>query len=222
MQEKIFLLPGFGEDGFVFNELLPYLNTHKKEIIKIDYRPVLDKFTFPFITVQQFSNKLIKYYNINSNDKLIGHSMGGYFSFQIRELIGTDIIMIGSFNDPKKIIHILPQFPRFTLFTTITGIAKQSWVKKYLLSKIKNEQIKAIQSKIMDNFNNFTNNELALMLEMNYQQKIKTNLPNPIRIHDKNDKIVSPPDEPYHQIKGGHFSLNIHPEEVYTIIKTIL
>ena len=32
--------------------------------------------------------------------------MGGYFSFQIRELIGTDIIMIGSFNDPKK-IHIL-------------------------------------------------------------------------------------------------------------------
>jgi hypothetical protein len=88
--------------------------------------------------------------------------MGGYFSFQIRELIGTEICMIGSFNDPKKVIHMLPQFPRITLLAAMTGLVKKNFLKKYLLSKIKDERIKDIQSKIMDNFDNFTDNELAL------------------------------------------------------------
>lgn len=222
MQRRLFLLPGFGEDTFCFNELIPYINKHKFEIIHVDYRPVLDKFTFPFITVQQFSRQLIKLYGIKNEDKLLGHSMGGYFSFQIRELIGTDICMIGSFNDPKKVIHILPQFPRITLLAALTGLVKTTLLKNYLLSKIKDERIKDIQSKIMDNFDNFTDNELALMIEMNYQQKIISSLPNPLRIHDKSDKIIAEPDEPYFQIKGGHFCLNLYPAETYEIMKDFL
>ena len=100
--KKLFLMPGFGEDTFCFNELIPLINNH--EFIHVDYRPVLDKFTFPFITVKQFATQLIKFYNIQPNDKIIGHSMGGYFSFQIREIQGNTICMIGSFNDPKKSI----------------------------------------------------------------------------------------------------------------------
>ena len=222
MQKRLLLLPGFGEDTFCFNELIPFTNKHKYQYVHVDYRPVLDKFTFPFITVQQFARQLITHYAIQQTDKLIGHSMGGYFSFQIRELIGAEICMISSFNDPKKIIHVVPEFPRLTMLATMTGITKTKFVKNYLLNKIKNEQIKEIQSKIMDNFDNFTDNELALMLEMNYQKKIVSELPNPLRIHDKNDRIVAPPDEPYRQISGGHFCMNVHPEEVYSHLKGFL
>ena len=222
MKKRLFLLPGFGEDTFCFNELIPFINNHKYEIIHVDYRPVLDKFTFPFITVQQFSRQLIKIYGIQKEDKLLGHSMGGYFSFQIRELIGTEICMIGSFNDPKKVIHMLPQFPRITLLAAMTGLVKKNFLKKYLLSKIKDERIKDIQSKIMDNFDNFTDNELALMIEMNYQHKINSNLPNPLRIHDIADKIVAAPDEAYCQVKGGHFCLNLYPQETYEYMKDFL
>ena len=102
MQKRLFLLPGSGEDTFCFNELIPYINQHKYEIIHVDYRPALDKFTFPIITVQQFSRHLIKIYGIRNGDKLLGHSMGGYFSFQIRGLIDTDICMIGSSTTQKK------------------------------------------------------------------------------------------------------------------------
>lgn len=222
MQKRIFLLPGFGEDTFCFNELIPFINKHNYKIIHIDYRPVLDKFTFPLITVQQFSRQLIKNYNIQKEDKLIGHSMGGYFSFQIRELIGTEICMIGSFNDPKKVLHIVPQFPRITLIAAMTGLVKTSFLKKFLLSKITDERVKEIQSRIMDNFDTFSDNELALMIEMNYQKKIISSKPNPLRIHDKADRIISPPDESYFQVKGGHFCLNLHPGETYEFMKVFL
>lgn len=222
MQKRLFLLPGFGEDTFCFNELIPFINQHKYEIIHVDYRPVLDKFTFPVITVQQFARQLIRIYGIRNGDKLLGHSMGGYFSFQIRELIGTNICMIGSFNDPKKVIHMLPQFPRITLLAALTGLVKKKFLKDYLLAKIKDERYREIQSKIMDNFDNFTDNELALMIEMNYQHKIPSSLPNPLRLHDKADRIVAAPDEPYIQIKGGHFCLNLYPEETYAAMKDFL
>lgn len=215
-------MPGFGEDTFCFNELIPFINQHKYEIIHVDYRPVLDKFIFPVITVQQFARQLIRIYGIRNGDKLLGHSMGGYFSFQIRELIDTDICMIGSFNDPKKVIHMLPQFPRITLLAALTGLVKKKFLKNYLLAKIKDERYREIQSKIMDNFDNFTDNELALMIEMNYQQKINSSLPNPLRIHDKADRIVAAPDEPYVQIGGGHFCLNLYPEETYAAMKDFL
>jgi len=222
MKKRLFLLPGFGEDTFCFNEIIPFLNQHKYEIIHVDYRPVLDKFVFPLITVQQFSRQLIKHYDITSNDKLVGHSMGGYFSFQIRELIGTEICMIGSFNDPKKLIHMLPQFPRITLIAALTGLVKTKWLKNYLLSKIKDVKYKQIQEKIMDNFDSFTDNELSLMIEMNYQKKIDSKLPNPLRIHDKSDRVVAFPDEPYIQIAGGHFCLNLYPAETYEAMKEFL
>jgi hypothetical protein len=51
------------------------------------------------------------------------------------------------------------------------------------------------------------------MIEMNYQKKIESNLPNPLRIHDKADRIVAFPDEPYIQVSGGHFCLNLYPNE---------
>lgn len=220
MSTKLFLFPGFAEDTFCYNELIPLIKNY--EFIHVDYRPILDKFTLPFITVQQFSNHLIKHYNIQPEDKIIGHSMGGYFAFQVREIIGTEICMIAGFNDPEKVIHILPQFPRITFLAAFSGLLKTSYLKNYLLSKIKDENYKNIQSKIMDNFNAFTNHELALMIEMNYQPKVKSNLPNPLRIHDKNDKVIAFPDEPYTQVKGGHFCLNLFPNETFAAMQDFL
>lgn len=220
MNKRLFLLPGFGEDTFCFNELLPLIKNY--EFIHVDYRPVLDKFTFPLITVKQFSRQLIKYYGIRKEDKLLGHSMGGYFSFQIRELIGTEICMIGAFHDTAKVKHMVPQFPRVTLLAALTGLVKKPVLKKYLLSKINDNRVKEVQTKIMDNFNNFSDNELALMIEMNYGKKIPSVLPNPLRIHDKADKIIAPPDEAYFQVKGGHFCLNLYPEETYEYMKDFL
>lgn len=220
MKQKIFLLPGFGEDAFAFNQLRPFLSNY--ELVDVEYRRTLNKFNFPFITVKKFSKQLIKDYHIQPEDKLIGHSMGGYFSFQIREIQENPICMIASFNNPAKVLHIIPQFARFTQIASITGLVKLPQVKKILLEKIKDERIKEVQSHVMDNFATFTNIQLALMIEMNYAPKIYSKLPNPLRIHDIKDKVVQAPDEPYIQVGGGHFCLNIEPEKVVEAMQDFL
>lgn len=217
---RIILLPGFGEDTYCFNEIIPLIK--KYEFIHVDYRPILDKFSLPFITVKQFAKQLIKHYNIQPNDKIIGHSMGGYFAFQIREMQGNKICMIASFNDPKKIIHFVPKIPRFTFLASFTGLVKKDFIKNYMLNRVKEENYKNILAKTMNNFNSFTNRQLSLMIEMNYQQKIKSILPNPLRIHDKKDRVATAPDEPYTQVSGGHFCLNLHPEETVNAMQDFL
>lgn len=220
MKKRLFLLPGFGEDTFCFNEIIPFIKGY--EFVHVDYRLILQKFTFPFISAKQFSRQLIKHYNIRKEDKLIGHSMGGYFSFQIRELIGTEICMIGAFNDTKKVIHIFPKLPRVTQAASLLGITKTSLLKNYMLKQVKDNNYKEVMRFIMNNFDSFTNTELALMTEMLYGKPIKSELPNPLRIHDKADRVIAPPDEPYFQVKGGHFCLNLYPEETIGFMKDFL
>ena len=76
-------MPGFGEDSFCFDEIVPYLNDFELKIV--DYRPTLDKFIFPFISLRTFTKQLVADNNILKEDKIIGHSMGGYFAFSVRE-----------------------------------------------------------------------------------------------------------------------------------------
>lgn len=220
MEKRILLLPGFGEDTYCFNEIIPFIKGYK--IIHVDYRNALSRFIFPFISVKQFSIELIKQYKISKDDKLIGHSMGGYFSFQIREILENKICMIASFNDTNKTIHLLPKFKRFTQLTAITGLSKTAFSRKYMLSRVKDEKYKTILNYTMRNFKTFTNIELALMTEMLYENKICSKLPNPLRIHDKADRVIKAPDEPYHQISGGHFCLNLYPMATYEAMKDFL
>lgn len=220
MRKRLFLLPGFGEDTFCFNELIPFIRNY--EIIHIDYRPSLNKFIFPVITGKQFSKRLIEHYHITEHDKLVGHSMGGYFSFHIREQTGADICMIASFSDPNKVIHILPQVPRVSQFAALSGLIKTPQLKNYLLNKIKHPEYREVQEYVMKNFRTFTNIQLALMMEMNYENKIPSDLPNPLRIHDRVDRVVAPPDEPYTEVKGGHFCLNLYPKETYEAMRDFL
>jgi pimeloyl-ACP methyl ester carboxylesterase len=220
MKKRIFLLPGFGEDTFAFDELASFIKGYT--IIGVDYRPSLNKFIFPVITRNLFAKKLIEYYGIGPEDKLVGHSMGGYFAGQIRELQGNEICMIAAFSDPRKIKHVIPQFPRFSQVAALTGFVKSDYSKKFLLNKVKEEHYRLVLSKVLKNFHRFSNIQLALMSEMYFEEKIDSYLPNPLRIHDRHDRVVLPPDEAYIQVNGGHFCLNLYPEAVFQAMKEFL
>jgi len=210
---RILFFPGFGEDAFAFDELKAFFP--KDILVDIDYRPILDKFTFPFISPKVFAKNLIKYYKIHPHDKLIGHSMGGYFAFYIREIQANEICMIGAFSDPAKIRHAVPQFPRATSLFNLTGLIKTRYVKNYLLKRTKGDELKHILEKTVNNFDNFSNLQLAKMNEMCFFPTVHSTQPNPLRLHDKADRVVEAPEEPYIQIGGGHFLLNIEPKACY-------
>jgi hypothetical protein len=141
--------------------------------------------------------------------------MGGYFAFYIREIQQNEICMIGAFSDPAKIRHVIPQLPRVTSIFNLTGLIKTNYVKSYLLKRNKREDIIQVLKKTIDNFDTFTNIELAKMNEMCFFPKIHSSLENPLRLHDKDDRVVETPDEAYIQIGGGHFLLNLEPQAWY-------
>lgn len=220
MKQRIFLLPGFGEDAFSFDEIRPFLTQF--ELIDVDYRQTLNQFSFPFINVRKFTSQLVKDNKIKLNDKLIGHSMGGFFAHQIREVMGNEICMIASFSHPNKVFHTFPQVPRVTQLAALTGLVKTPFLRNYLLEKIKDDGIRQTQSKVMANFDNFTNLQLGLMSEMIYDKIKPSKMPNPLRIHSKKDRVVRPPDETYVEIDGGHFCLNLYPKETVAAMKDFL
>ena len=76
---------------------------------------------------------------------------------------------------------------------------------------------------VMGHFKDFTNEELfKLSWILTYDEKPISGLPNPLRIHAKDDRVVRTPDEPYVEVKGGHFPIDLDIEGVVAAMKDFL
>ena len=211
MGSRIFFLPGYGEHKEVFNELAPMI--HGYELKFIDYRMILSQVPVWKVNGREIAQLLVRHYGIREGDKLIGHSMGGYFSFLIREALGNDICMISSFSDPGKVIHMLPN-PYFTPLLAVSGITKMPWAKNYMYRKVRGKAVERPMMNVIDGFKNFSNEDLFKLALITLEPKPVSILPNPLRLHAKDDKVVRIPDEPFVEVTGGHFPLNIVPGDI--------
>ncbi len=214
MAQRIFLLPGFGENNSVYDPLLPYLEDY--EVKRVDYPNVLSQVSLFNYSGMEVVRKIIKHYRILPEDKLIGHSTGGYFAFLIREIQGNEICMISGFSDCKKVIPPLPHSWLTTPLLSITGFIKSPLSQNYMLSKVKGKPIEKPLMEVMKvHFKDFTNEELfKLSMILTYDEKPVSVLPNPLRIHAKDDKVVRVPDQEFVEVKGGHFPLALDLEGV--------
>lgn len=220
MKKRIFLLPGYGEDHRAFRQLAPYLDSF--DLIPVDFRTVLGKLSVFSMSSEKFAKLLVSHYHIRDKDLLVGHSMGGYISFQIRELQGNSIAMIGSFSDPGKIVHLVPDWPILTPVFAGTGFSKTQAAKDFLRKKVAGKEFEHAMMEVVDNFRTFRNEELLKLSLLTLEKKPTSQLPNPLRIHADNDRTVRPPDEIYHKVDGGHFCLNLYPEQVFNAMETFL
>ena len=221
MISRIFLLPGFGENSTMYDPLLPYLGDY--EVIHVDYRKVLPQISLFNIQGIEVVKKIIQHYRILPEDKLIGHSTGGYFAFLIREIQQNEICMIGGFSDTNaKIVHFTP-YPFITPFLSITGLIKSPLTKNYMLSKVKGRDVEKPLMEVMGHFKDFSNEDLfKLSWILTYDEKPISVLPNPLRIHAKDDRVVRKPDEPFVEVKGGHFPIDLDLENVVKAMKGFL
>lgn len=215
---RIVLLPGYGENAErAFRELRPYLP--EKQKIHVDFRPVLKKTPLWEMNGAAFAKKLIQHYQIQPDDVLLGHSMGGYFSYHIHLQQGNPTGMLCSFSNPAKVIHMTP-YPVLTPVLAISGISKSDWAKNYIGQRIKGRNIEKIMLEVMDNFKTFSNEEL-FKLSLITLEKAPVSPKKVLRIHAKDDRVVRTPDEHYEQVQGGHFCLNLHPEETAAALQPL-
>ncbi|MEZ5004553.1 MAG: alpha/beta hydrolase [Chitinophagales bacterium] len=219
MKQKLYLLPGFGEDHRCFRNLKPFLRDY--ELVDVDYRPILQKIPIWDTTPTQLAKGIIRTYGIQPTDILIGHSMGGYFSHVISHLEGNDSCLIGSFTDPNKIIR-LSQSKLFNTLVTGSGLVKTPIMRKYIAERPRDERIKREMLTIHKNFNSFSNMAMAQLSILSFGEDLPPSSTQPLHIHAKDDTVVRPPDAPYEKVRGGHFCLVFHPDEVHEKMQTWL
>jgi hypothetical protein len=219
MSQKIFLLPGYGANERSFRHIRPFLAGHS--MVDIDYRPVLQNMPLLGFSGRKLAKKLISTYNIRREDKLIGHSMGGYLSYHIRQIQGNKICMIASFSDPSRVIHLF-DLPYLTPLLAGTGFSKTGLAKKYLQSQVAGKPYAFELMEIADNFSTFSNGDLYKMTLMTLEKDQSEGDACPLRIHSKEDRVVRPPNEPYIEVEGGHFCLNLFPEMVVEAMRPFL
>lgn len=213
MKDRIFLLPGFGEDHRAFRNLNPFLRD-KFNLIHVDYRPVLRRINMLEIDTLAFAQSLIDYYRIDADDWLIGHSMGGFFGYNISASQGNPTAMLGAFSDTSKIVRMTHN-KAVNYSVVATGLLKTPAMKYYIAKRgHKNAYLEEMLD-VQENFKSFSNADMVKMLTMSYSEKPPPALREPLRIHAIDDTVVRPPDEAFHEVEGGHFSLIFHPEQVY-------
>ena len=220
-KKRIFLLPGFGEDLSTYDPLLPYLKDY--EVHHVDYSSALSKVPLWNTSGYAVVRHLLKEYDIQPEDKLIGHSTGGYFVFLIREMQGNEIAMISGFSDCAKVVPPLP-YPWITSpLVTILGITKTEFSRNYMLKKIKGKPVAKPTMDAMMQMTHFSSIDLyKIVLILTFDEKPFSILPNPLRIHAKDDKLVRLPDEPYQEVKGGHFPLALDIQGVVSALRDFL
>lgn len=212
MKQKIFLLPGFGENEKCFRNLRPFLKNF--ELVDVDYRPSLKKLDLWNTKPSGLAKVLIDNYQIQPNDLLVGHSMGGYFSHNISILNGNRTCLIGSFTDTNKIIRFT-QNQLINHFVTGSGLIKTNLMRDYIQSRTRSAAIKKEMLSIHNNFHSFTNDAMLKMSILSFGEDLPPAQVEPFHIHAMDDTVVRPPSAPFEKVRGGHFSIVFHPDEVY-------
>ncbi|MEZ5022519.1 MAG: alpha/beta hydrolase family protein [Chitinophagales bacterium] len=212
MKQKLYLFPGFGETERCFRNLKPFLRDY--ELIDVDYRPVLKNIPLWETTPTNLATELIHYYGIKPEDKLVGHSMGGYFSYVISGIKGNSTCLIGSFSDPNKIVRF-SESKLLNVAITGSGLIKTDLLGDYLVKQTKEPRARQEMIAIKKNFRSFSNMAMAQMSMLSFGEDLPPSPIQPFYIHAKDDRVVRTPDAAYHNVRGGHFCLIFHPDEVY-------
>lgn len=215
----MFLFPGFGEDKTCFRNLKPFLRDY--ELIVIDYRKILKSIPLWEVTPSLLAKRIGIYYAIQPEDKLVGHSMGGYFAYCLSTQQGNPTCLIGSFTDANKIVRF-SHSKLVNIAATGSGLIKTPLFRKYITSRTKNPTIRKEMLSIQQNFKSFSNADMAKMALLSFGETLPPAPIESLRIHAKDDRVVRIPDEPYTKVRGGHFSLVFHPDEVYAAMENWL
>lgn len=211
---RIFYIPGFGEKANIFEKIAPHIQSTGN--IFLDNWELLGDTPRKETDVLQYAKELIAKYNIISSDVIIGHSLGGWIAYHIKQVVNCRIVQIASFTNPAliispfsnlKVIHFLVKsglyFNRFTM---------QHFLKKdYAGKPSRNIFIETFKRVENGNKNNVMNQLRLIYKPVPAERKIVPDL----RIHAKGDPLVHIPKEAFHETSGDHFTLYTNPKEVY-------
>lgn len=215
---RTFLIPGFGEEPWIFDPLLGALPGTK---ILIGHSDLIGAMLRPDYHVQDYAHQLIQTHDIGPHDLLIGHSMGGWVAYAIKQVTGSRVVQIASWTDPAKVVSpvenadLIYWAARNHLYFNRYNKALITWMA--YRGKPSAPVFGRIFQNLIDSPTAYVVNQLRIIFA-----GVTFDHPQPpeLRIHSQADTIVRTPDEPFHEVPGDHFNLYTHPEEVKAILRS--
>ncbi len=126
---RIFFIPGLGEDVSIFNNIQSFIAGEK---IFVDNLTLLAPLREQGLTALLYAQYLTKYLDLEKEDVIIGHSMGGWVALHIKHLVGCRIVQISSWTDSRKIINV-PVERHLRYWLAKRGIDFNSFVLRILV-----------------------------------------------------------------------------------------
>lgn len=217
---RIFFIPGFGEEEFIFDKIQSFIPGEK---LFLDNWTLLKEVPEKGLTGLVYANYLIECFKIKKEDVVIGHSMGGWIAWNIKHKTGCCIIQIASWTDSSKLLKV-PIERHLMYWLAKRGFGFNSLVRNILvLLNYKNKPSREIFIAVFERLRRGNKEIVAkqLMIIFNPVKESITTSPD-FRIHSKSDHIVKFPDPAFCEVPGDHFTLYTYPDTVYKPIVEFL
>ncbi len=217
---RLFFIPGFGEEAWIFDKIAPHL---PGEQVFINNWELLGNMMLPALTPPVYAQKLISDFGIKQEDVIIGHSMGGWVAYHIKQLVHCPVIQLASWTDDHKLVKVISN-DALVYWCVRKGLIFNRGVLHYLLrnnycNKASAAVFRAVFEKLISANREAVVNQLRLVRATH---KRVMEIEPDLRIHASADTIVKFPDQSVCEVPGDHFSLWTHPEEVYKPIADFL
>ena len=215
---RIFFIHGFGETPAIFDKIAPAIGG---EQVFVDVWKMLEAEDQQALDVYTFAKKMVVIYNIVPADLIIGHSMGGWIAYHIKYLTGCRIVQLASFTNLRKVVAPI-RSPKIIYWLVNKGFLFNGvvrWLNVKMYSGLPSMQTH------LDNFGRLhTAPKIAAIkqLKLIFEPLDTIQAVPELRIHALKDPIVKPPDEPFYQVPGDHYTLVTHPETVIAPILQLL
>jgi pimeloyl-ACP methyl ester carboxylesterase len=217
---RTFFLPGFGEEPWIFDQIAPQIGGQH---VFIRHRDLMGDRLREAYDVQQYAQALIETHHITPQDRLIGHSMGGWIAYSVKQLTGSPIVQIGSWTDPDKVVLLVKE-PNTVYWLVRNGLYLNHFNKWYFSWRSYRGQpsrrvFEPVFQHLIDSPPGYVLNQLQVILTP--VQWASPQAPD-LRIHAQADTIVRPPDEPFAEVPGDHFCLVTEAEPIAAAVSRVL
>ena len=209
---RIFLIPGLGEDEFIFDKILDAL-PGEKQVLSL--WKLLPNKAEKSLNASSFAGALIQRFNINSDDLVIGHSTGGWVGLHLKNQTGCGLVQIASWTGRRNVITPVAN-RRLIYFAAASGLYFNRFVLRYALKKNYRQQpsapvFKTVFTRLITGNRANAVNQLRLVFN---PVSDRINVSPDVRIHAKRDTIIRFPEGQVCEVPGDHFCLYTFPEKV--------
>jgi pimeloyl-ACP methyl ester carboxylesterase len=218
--KRLLLLPGYLEDGTIFDTLRPLLPPAKVEVMEIE--PALAQWQprGP-VSVTTFAQYLAERHGIGPADVVVGHSMGGWIAAHVKAETGATAVLLSSFTDQHKVVAASRNPVLLRLYAYL-GLGRSRWLRERAKREYQFDESRALYGQLADGLVRIPRRYVHRQLQVLFASVPPLGVVPELRVHALADNVVRPPDEPFLEIPGDHFAHYYYPELVAAAIKPLL